>query len=255
MKKMLIAGNWKMNTDIHSTAALIKNIRDGIDDKKLKSEILACPPFTNISAAMAFADGSAIEIGAQNCYFEPKGAFTGEISTEMISKLGCTHTIVGHSERRKFFGESNETVNRKAVAVLESGMRVIVCIGETLEERQSGETLDVLSRQIRESLAGLAKYPAESIVVAYEPVWAIGTGLAATSEQIDEAHTFIKQRIEESLGANGARCLVLYGGSVTDENAKEILSLESVNGALIGGASLKADTFIRIIETAESILG
>jgi triosephosphate isomerase len=254
MKLMLIAGNWKMNTDIFSSVELIKNIKEGLKGKELKSEVLACPPFTNIVPAYAESIGSEIKIGAQNCYFEPKGAFTGEISVEMLKKLGCSHVIVGHSERRKYFGESSEIVNKKAKAVLSGGMKVIVCIGETLEERQSGATFDVLSDQIAKSLAGLSEIVPGKTVVAYEPVWAIGTGLAATPEQIEETHNFIKKQIEAVLGESGAKCPVLYGGSVTEENAKSILSIENVNGALIGGASLKAETFLSIIATSEAII-
>jgi triosephosphate isomerase len=194
-------------------------------------------------------------LGAQNCHYEESGAFTGEISLPMLSYLGCTYVILGHSERRTYFHEDDELINRKILAALDYGINPVVCIGETLEERQSNKTFEVLERQITLGLKSITEENINEMVVAYEPVWAIGTGVNATPEQVEEAHGFIKETIKRTLGMKTGSLPVLYGGSVNAENAGSILELENVNGALIGGASLKSESFISILKTSEEILG
>ncbi len=250
MKQFLIAGNWKMNTDINSTSDLLESIWNLKKNYSNSVQVLVCPPFTNLSQANKTLQDKPIHLGAQNCYWEPKGAFTGEISLDMIKSCGCNYVIIGHSERRSLFGETNQMINNKLHAILSSGLIPIVCIGETLEERREGRTFVVLEEQIVNSLEGIDE-KIQDIVVAYEPVWAIGTGVAATEEQVDEAHNKLREMLNNKFGSTANKTLILYGGSVTSENADSIFKLTNVNGALIGGASLKAETFVTIINTAE----
>lgn len=254
MKKILLAGNWKMNTNLNEAIELADGIRLRLLNKKLNSKILICPPFINLISVYRVVKDSGILLGAQNCYYEDKGAFTGEISLNMLATIKCNFVIIGHSERRTIFGETDELINKKVTSVLNSSIAPILCIGETLEERQSGKTFDVLEKQIKTGLMNIASEKLKKLVIAYEPVWAIGTGLNASNQQIDEAHEFIKKQLVNSFGTTAEDILLLYGGSVNAENAEEILSLKNVNGALIGGASLKVDSFISIIESAERIL-
>ena len=252
MKNMLIAGNWKMNTNAFESEKLAEFIAGGIN-KINAAKILVCPPFTSISAVNGIVRNTDVKLGAQNCHFEQKGAFTGEISISMLKHLNCEYIIIGHSERRTLFCETDEFVNIKTKAVIAAEIIPVVCIGETLEERKSEKTFKILARQIVEGLKGIDAAAAEQIVVAYEPVWAIGSGLSATTDQVNEAHTFIRAELRKLFKNSADNIHILYGGSVNDKNAQDILSIEDVNGALIGGAALKADVFLSIIETAEEI--
>jgi triosephosphate isomerase (TIM) len=254
MKKMLIAGNWKMNNTFDGTKTLLQNIIDFTADKEFSSRILVCPPFTSIIAASVLLKETKIAVGAQNCHYAPKGAYTGEISIEMLKDFPVEYVIIGHSERRAYFNETNGAINKKAHRLLENNLIPIICIGETLEERQNNETFNVLTAQISECLENLPGDQAENIVIAYEPVWAIGTGIAATTEQVAEAHKFIRDLLTEEFGESAADILILYGGSVNKENAYSILSLDNVNGALIGGASLKTEEFSEIINSSERVI-
>ncbi len=254
MKKMIIAGNWKMNTLPNEAEELVRNILQGLQDKKFDSEIVVCPPFTNLHTVSALITGSKIKLGAQNCYYEPKGAFTGEISIPMLKYFDVEYIIIGHSERRTYFGETDEIINRKARAILEKNLKPIICIGETLSERQQGKTFEILFNQLEKCLCDLKVDDSKNLVIAYEPVWAIGTGVSATKEQIEEAHNKIKNHIQSMFGIAHDDIVLQYGGSVTSDNSEEILSIESVNGALIGGASLKSDVFLKIIEIAEKTI-
>ncbi len=255
MKKYLIAGNWKMNTNADEAVKLCVGIRDGLVPGGLNPAVtvLVCPPFTSLSAASGITRGTAVQLGAQNCYPADSGAFTGEISAPMLNNLGCAYCIVGHSERRTYFHETDSFINSKIKALLIHGIKPILCVGETLDERKSGSTFEVLERQLRDCLEGISRDAMKEIVVAYEPVWAIGTGLAATTEQAQEAHARIRQFIGSALNGPADDMLILYGGSMNDKNAGELLSQKDVNGGLIGGASLKAEAFLSIIKTANSL--
>ncbi len=252
MRKKVIAGNWKMNNDISGTAELISGIINNIDFSKVTSEIIVCPPFTSLETASELAKNTPIKVGAQNMFFEDKGAFTGEISASMLLSAGCDYVILGHSERRAIFNESNEWINKKIHKALSSGLKPIFCVGETLEERESGTMKDVLREQITAGLKDVSSAQMEEIIVAYEPVWAIGTGKTASPEQAEEVHKFIRDLIEEMFNKEVADGLVIqYGGSVKPNNAKELLSQPNIDGALIGGAALKSDSFIDIIYAAD----
>jgi triosephosphate isomerase (TIM) len=253
MKRFLIAGNWKMNTTLAEASILASEIKNIFALKPPTVDVLLCPPFINLVEVVNEVKDTFLRVGAQNCHNEDKGAYTGEISATMIKAVGCTDVILGHSERRKYFAESNSFINKKINAALKNDLRVILCIGETLEERQSGATFNILGAQLFECLNGLSDSQFSGIVVAYEPVWAIGTGIAATLEQIDEAHVFIRNELKEINPLHGCETLILYGGSVDDTNAEDILNIKEVAGALIGGASLKAEKFSKIIEFAEAI--
>jgi len=214
-----------------------------------RDEIVICPPFVDIAAVVEKANGTNIEVGAQNIFWEKEGAFTAEISGEMLIGAHCKWVIVGHSERRQYFGETDDTVNRRMKVAMEAGLAPIVCVGEVKEEREAGITEDVLRRQCSRAFAGVSTRKAAKMAVAYEPVWAIGTGLTATPEMASEAHMLIRQEAANVFGDEFAQQLrILYGGSVKPENAKSLLSLEEIDGALVGGASLKADTFSKIVK-------
>ncbi len=233
-----IAANWKMNNDFSDIAPFVKYIKKNAKHEK---NLIVCVPSTMIKT---FADTAKklVETGAENCYFEEKGAFTGEISANMVKSAGASYVIVGHSERRQIFGETNEMLNKKLVAALKAGLKVIFCIGETLEERSKYKS--VLKKEIVEGFAGITDF--SNIVIAYEPVWAIGTGVVATTADIVKVHKYIKTLVKDTFGADVA---VLYGGSVKPSNSKEILALEEVDGVLIGGASLKAEDYIAIAQS------
>jgi triosephosphate isomerase (TIM) len=255
MRKYLIAGNWKMNTTAEEAMEISSKIKAAFPYDYNKIAILLCPPFTSIHSVSGIIQGTSIALGGQNCYYEPKGAFTGEISINMLGHLGCSHIIVGHSERRKYFHENDDIINKKAIAVLSGNLKPIICIGETLEERQEGKTFDILQTQLEQCLKNISTDNSEKITIAYEPVWAIGTGLAATPAQIAEAHHFIRQKLIEIFPVHGQQILIQYGGSVDSSNCKSILGIENVGGALVGGASLKPDVFIDIIKSAEFYVG
>jgi triosephosphate isomerase (TIM) len=248
MRKKIMAGNWKMYKTIQESASTISSLKPLVSDVTDK-EIVIFPVFTSLKAACDAAKGSNIKIGAQDLFWEEKGAFTGEISAPMIKDTGCTYVLIGHSERRQYFHETNETVGKKTHAALKHGLTPIVCIGEKLEERESGKTFSVCEKQIREGLSTLSKEEAAKIVLAYEPVWAIGTGKVATPAQAEEVHIYIRKTVANMFGpevAEGMR--ILYGGSVKPENAAELMSQKNIDGALVGGASLEADSFTKIIK-------
>ncbi len=242
-RRPLVAGNWKMN-GLRVSAVELGKIRAGAGDLLTKVDLMICPPATLIMTFAQAAAGSKIEIGGQDCHAEPSGAFTGDISAEMLADLGARAVIVGHSERRTLHKETDAEVRAKAEAAWRAGLTAIVCIGETRAERDAGQTLAVLGRQLDGSLPD--GVTAARLVVAYEPVWAIGTGLTPTAADVAQAHQFVRKRIVERHGAVGNAVRVLYGGSVKPANAKELMAVANVDGALVGGASLKADDFLSI---------
>jgi len=242
-RRPLVAGNWKMN-GLKASAAELGKIVQGMADLWTKVDLMICPPATLIMTFAHVALGSKIDIGGQDCHAEPSGAFTGDISAEMLAELGAKAVIVGHSERRTLHKETDAEVRAKAEAAWRAGLTAIVCIGETRAEREAGQTLDVLGRQLDGSLPEAVT--AARLVVAYEPVWAIGTGLTPTTADVAQAHQFIRRRIVDRHGAAGNAVRILYGGSVKPANAKELMAVANVDGALVGGASLKAEDFLSI---------
>jgi triosephosphate isomerase len=254
MRKKFVAGNWKMFTTAASAVELAAAVARGVADDRVT--VAVCPPFPYLGRVADVLRGSRVALGAQNCYHEKEGAFTGEVSPAMLVDCGCRYVILGHSERRHKLGESNEFINRKVKAALDAGLQVILCVGETLAERQSAQTEKVLDEQLKGSLAGIAGASLANLVIAYEPVWAIGTGQNATPEQAQECHVFIRRRIAEWFGATMASGLVIqYGGSVNPTNAASLIGQPDVDGALVGGASLKADQFLDIIWAARGEQG
>jgi triosephosphate isomerase len=241
-RRPLVAGNWKMH-GLQSSAAELGRIIEGARALS-RVDFIVCPPATLIVPFAEIARGTEVRIGAQDCHAEASGAYTGDVSAEMLADAGASAVIVGHSERRTHHKESDAQVRAKALAVHRAGLTAIVCIGETREEREGGRTLDVVERQIDGSLPGKAS--GDDLVVAYEPVWAIGTGLTPTRADVAEVHAFIRQRLAGRYGAHSERIRVLYGGSVKPDNAKDLLSVANVDGALVGGASLKAESFLGI---------
>jgi triosephosphate isomerase len=246
MRRALIAGNWKMYKTTGEAVALVEEIKRGVAGAP--SDVLVAPPFTALAAVVGAVKGSPIGVAAQNMHFEKEGAFTGEVSASMLKDLGVTHAILGHSERRQYFAETDQGVAKKTKVALDNGLSPISCIGETLAEREAGRTMEVVGRQVDAILSALTAAEAAKIVLAYEPVWAIGTGKVATPEQAQEVHAFIRQRIAGAHGAKTAEVLrVLYGGSVKPDNVKGLMALPDVDGALVGGASLKADSFLKLV--------
>jgi triosephosphate isomerase len=250
VRRPLIAGNWKMHKNLEEARALVRGIREGLP-QDAAADVLVAPPFTALPAAVEAARGSAVAVAAQNAHFELKGAFTGEISPAMLVDAGCSHVILGHSERRQLFGETDEGVARKAVAALAHGLVPIICVGETLDEREAGQTDAVVERQIERALRELTPDQVAGSVIAYEPVWAIGTGRAATPEQAQEVHAGIRRQVSGSHGEAVAAALrILYGGSVKPDNARVLLGQADIDGALVGGACLEAASFLAIIAAA-----
>ncbi|MGI5861463.1 MAG: triose-phosphate isomerase [Myxococcales bacterium] len=248
----LIAGNWKMNKTVAEALALVRELRGMVSMVRDQVEVAVAPPFTALHPVAKAIEGSNIKLAAQSSYWEASGAFTGEVSPVMLEEVGCAYVIIGHSERRQYFGETDQTVNRRAKAVLAHGMRPIVCVGETLAERESGQTLQVIERQVRQGLSGLSKQDGEKLVIAYEPVWAIGTGKVATTAQAQEVHAFIRKLLNELFGADvGGEIRIQYGGSVKPDNAADLLAQPDINGALVGGASLKAEDFAKIVKAGK----
>ncbi len=246
MRTPMIAGNWKMNTTVAEAVALAVELRRGLADFNNVDRVL-CPPFVSLAAVGQVLQGSSVRLGAQNVYFEPKGAYTGEVSPLMLADL-CEFVIIGHSERRQYFAENGGIINRKVHAAMAAGLKPILCVGERLEENEAGRTEAVVGGQLESALAGIVV--PESMVVAYEPVWAIGTGRAATGAQANETIGFIRHRLAQICGQGDTR--ILYGGSVTAANTLEFLEQPEIDGALVGGASLKADEFINIVwQTSE----
>lgn len=248
MRKIIIAGNWKMNKDLKESIDLGNSVKRALYDME-DVEVVLCPPFTSLSDLSDLVLDTTIRLGAQDVYWEKEGAFTGEISSHMLKSVGCTYCIVGHSERRQFFGETNQTVNKKAKALLSAGIMPIVCVGEKLEERKAKREFEVVKDHVAGSLDGLTKEDMLKTVIAYEPVWAIGTGVNATKDEAQEMHKYIRGLIKEMYGDEVARSVrIQYGGSVKPENIKELISQDDVDGALVGGASLKADSFVAIVK-------
>ncbi|HYL14663.1 MAG TPA: triose-phosphate isomerase [Terriglobales bacterium] len=248
MRKKLIAANWKMYKTPDQTSAFFHELLPMVAGHD-RDEIAVCPPFIDLPAATEVAKGSNVAIGGQDLYWEKEGAFTGEISPTMLLGLGCTHVIIGHSERRQYFGETDDTVNLKLKAALEAGLTPIVCVGEVLEEREAGLTDDVLRRQCVRAFHKLSGRKAAKLVIAYEPIWAIGTGKTATPQMAAEAHGLIRSEVGKALGDELARNIrILYGGSVKPENAKALMSEEEIDGALVGGASLDPKSFAAIVK-------
>lgn len=247
MRKKFIAGNWKMNTRSIDGELLAAAVAKGVGSDT-RVTVAVCPPFPFLARVGQAIKGTPVALGAQNCYPKDDGAFTGEVSPAMLADIGCEYVIVGHSERRQIFKESDEFINAKAHAALKAGLKVILCIGETLDERKANRTQAVLDTQLTGSLAKITAEQLKKMVVAYEPVWAIGTGVNATPEQAQEAHAFVRKRVGELCGSTAAQDLVIqYGGSVKPDNAATLLSQPDVDGALVGGASLKAEDFLAIV--------
>lgn len=250
MRTPFVAGNWKMNKTIAETRELLTALSAGLD-AVTGVERVVCPPFTALMTASEMLTGTSIKLGAQNLHWEEKGAFTGEVAPGMVKEL-CGYVILGHSERRAYFGETNETVNKKLIAAQKAGLTPIVCVGETLAQYEAGQTADVVASQTRLGLQGISPELAAQIVVAYEPVWAIGTGKASSGENAQSVHGgMIRPVLSEMFGVETAQAIrILYGGSVTASNAAEFFSQPDIDGALVGGASLKVDEFIAIAKAA-----
>ena len=250
MRRLFIAGNWKMNLDRAAAVALAESLaRETAENDAV--DLAVCPPFVYLDPVAKAVAGSNIALGAQNIYHEPKGAFTGEISAAMLCGIGCKYVILGHSERRHVMGESDRDVNRKLFAALEAGLSPIVCVGELIEQRRAGQTMDVIASQFAGSLAGVSAEQMSEITIAYEPVWAIGTGEVATPEQAEEVHVGLRKIIETRYNQKVAQAVrIQYGGSVKPDNAADLLGQPDIDGALVGGASLKAEPFLGIVAAA-----
>lgn len=249
-EKPFIAGNWKMHKTIPEAVEMVKALKEE-SPQLTDAELVVIPPYTMLSEVKKVIEGSTVQLGAQNIFWEEKGAFTGEISPPMLKDAGCQYVTIGHSERRQYFGETNETVNKKIKAALAHELTPIMCIGESLEEREKGNTMDKVETQINSGLEGLGKDEIRRIVIAYEPIWAIGTGVTATPSQAEEVHSFIRKKLTEKYGNEIASyAIILYGGSVKPANTYSILKENNINGALVGGASLEADSFIQITKEA-----
>lgn len=248
-RQAVIAGNWKMNKTRPEAKALIEQIKPLVKDADCG--VVVCVPYTNLETVLEATKGSNIKVGAENCHWAKSGAFTGEISADMLAEMGVEYVVIGHSERRQYFGETDKTVNQRVRAALDAGLKVILCVGELLEQREQGITEEVCGMQTKVALCGVSKEELSHIIIAYEPVWAIGTGKTATAEQADEVNGFIRSVVAGLYGEDAAQALTIqYGGSMNAKNAEELLSKEHVDGGLIGGASLKAEDFSIIVKAA-----
>ena len=246
MRRKVIAGNWKMNMLPNETISMITELTPKVKDTK--NEVILCVPYTDLFYALLTAQGTNIKIGAQNMHFEEKGAYTGEISGSMLKSIGVEYVIIGHSERRQYFGETDETVNKKVKAAYKNSLKPIVCVGETLEQRESGKTFEIITNQTQKALEGLTEEQVANTIIAYEPIWAIGTGKTATKEDANEAIKKIREKICQIYGQNvSERVIIQYGGSMKPTNAKELLEMSDIDGGLIGGASLKVEDFSAIV--------
>ena len=249
LRKAVIAGNWKMNKNRAEAKALIEEMKPLVANAGC--DVIICVPFTNLETALDATKGSNIKVGAENCHFEKSGAFTGEISADMLTEMGVEYVIIGHSERRQYFGETDITVNKRTLAALNAGLKVILCVGEMLEDRELGITAELVAMQTKIALNGVTKEMLKNIIIAYEPVWAIGTGKTATAEQANEVNAIIRATVASLYGKDAADALtVQYGGSMNAKNAEELLAQPDVDGGLIGGASLKAEDFSIIVKAA-----
>ena len=246
MRKKIVAGNWKMNTLPREGVELAKGVAAGRSEVCDCVNIIVCPPFTHLHSVIEALKGANVSVGAQDCATEVKGAYTGEVSAEMIAALGCEYVILGHSERRQYYGETSETLNKKMERAYENNLKPIYCVGENLEEREANRHFEVVKQQIEEVVFNLTAEQFAKLVIAYEPVWAIGTGKTATAEQAEEIHAYIREVLRSKFGAAAEECPILYGGSCKPSNAGEIFSKENVDGGLIGGAALKAEDFLAI---------
>jgi triosephosphate isomerase len=252
MRKPFVAGNWKMNTDSYTSVELAERIASGSVEAAGQSVTVGvCPPFVYLQAVAKALSASSIAVGAQDIYFEPKGAFTGEISASMLKDIGCAYCLCGHSERRHVIGETDELINKKVAAAIGGGLLPILCVGELLAEREASQTNEVVTRQLKEGLAGLSAEKLSAVTIAYEPVWAIGTGLTATPQQAQEVHDLIRKLLGQMYDDQLAEeSRILYGGSVKPGNAADLMGQQDIDGLLVGGASLKADDFLAIIQAA-----
>ena len=249
VRKAVIAGNWKMNKNRKEAKALIEELKPLVADAKC--DVVICVPYTNLETALSLTENSNVKVGAENCHWAESGAFTGEISAAMLAEMGVEYVIIGHSERRQYFGETDITVNKRVHAALNAGLKVILCVGELLEQREQGITEEIVSMQTKIDLAGVTAEELKNIIIAYEPVWAIGTGKTATSDQADEVNGYIRSVVAKLYGEAAAEALTIqYGGSMNSKNADELLSKVHVDGGLIGGASLKAPDFAAIVSAA-----
>ena len=249
LRKAVIAGNWKMNKTPAEATALINEMKPLVADADC--EVVLCVPFVDLSAAIAAAEGSNIKIGAENCHWAESGAYTGEVSTGMLKEMGVEYVVIGHSERRTYFGETDQTVNLRTLAALKAGLKPIVCVGETLEQRELGYTETLLKFQTKMALTNVSAEELKNVIIAYEPVWAIGTGVTATDDQADEGNGFVRAAIAEAYGADVAETVTIqYGGSMNAGNADALVAKYHVDGGLIGGASLKAPDFATIVKAA-----
>ncbi len=256
MRRLLVAGNWKMNTMSASAETLASAVVAGLPAVGDSVEVLVCPPCLYLTTVARALEGGGVLLGAQNAYFEKPGAFTGEVAVEMLLDVGCRYVILGHSERRHILGERDELINQKVVASLAGGLPVILCVGELLSEREAGQTDAVLDRQLEGGLSGLDERALENVVIAYEPVWAIGTGKTATTDQAESAHAHLRNWLASRYNSDvGDRTRILYGGSVKPDNALSLLGQSNVDGALVGGASLKAELFLPIVQAAVEVAG
>lgn len=251
MRIKVIAGNWKMNKDFRQTEELIDGLKESMDFDLKGVKVILCPPFTSLELAGRLVKGTPFAIGGQNMYFEDEGAFTGEVAPGMLKSVGCQYVILGHSERRQYFSETDGFINKKVKKALASGLTPIVCVGETLQQREQNITEQIVTTQVRGVLSGVSAQDVEKLILAYEPVWAIGTGRTATPQQAEEVHVMIRSLLAVLYGASTAeRVIIQYGGSVKADNAAELLWQPNVDGALVGGACLKADSFSAIIKAA-----
>ena len=249
VRRAVIAGNWKMNNTPAQTTALINEMKPLVAGADC--DVVLCVPFVDIAAAVEAAKGSNIKIGAENVHFKASGAYTGEVSADMLVACGVEYVVIGHSERRQYFGETDQTVNLRSLAALNAGLKAIICVGETLEQRELGYTETLLKYQTKMALTGVTKEQLKNVIIAYEPVWAIGTGVTATADQADEGNGFVRAAIAEAYGEEAAEAVtVQYGGSMNAKNAEELVSKVNVDGGLIGGASLKAADFSVIVKAA-----
>jgi len=246
MRKKVIAGNWKMNMLPNEAIKFIEELTPLVKDTE--NEVILCVPYTDLFYSLLTAQNTNIKIGAQNMHFEEKGAYTGEVSGEMLKAINVEYVIIGHSERRQYFNETDESVNKKIKAAFKNGLKPIVCVGETLEQREAGKAVEVITKQTELALEGLTDEQIQNTIIAYEPIWAIGTGKTATSEDANNSVKAIRNKIAEKYGQNVAeRVIIQYGGSVKSSNAKELFTMSDIDGGLVGGASLKADEFSKIV--------
>lgn len=254
MRRFLIAGNWKMNCGPSDAAELLEGLKEQKGEVSEDVDVLVCPPFVSLSMSVNYLHDTDIQVGAQNIHFEDNGAYTGETSATMLTEAGCSYVIIGHSERRQYFGETDESVNKKTHKAIAHNLGPVVCVGESLEQRKEGIHFDLVKNQVTAAFSGISEVEALDVVVAYEPIWAIGTGETASPEQAQEMHAYLRSVLTDLYDEETSEGIrILYGGSMKPDNAEELLGQKDVDGGLIGGASLKADSFAEIITIAEKL--